>query len=264
MYYQQKAGALRIYIVVVAVSIALMTYQSTSGPLRMFSVVGTLIEWTNSITRGITSGTSTLIRAVSLNESELRSLKEEVQQAETMKQQYVEVMLQNERLRALLEMPASGLRRVAAARVISRGSARWSNIFIIDKGSSQGIRKDMVAITPAGLAGKVRSVTSGTAEVLLVDDSRFSVAVRLQKSRTEAVLTGEGRGKASLKYVPVDVAVESGEQVVTSGLDALFPPGIYAGFVTSVKTDENEIFHEIEAVNAVDTSRVEEVVIVAR
>lgn len=264
MYYQQKAGALRIYLVVAAVSGLLMTYQSTSGPIRMFSFVGATIEWTNSITKGISLGTSTLMRAVSLNESELRALRAEAEQSETMKQQYMEIMLQNERLRALLEMPVSNMRRIAAARVISRGSDRWSNVFVIDKGSAHGIRKDMVAITPVGLVGKVQSVTNNTSVILLVDDMRFSVAVRMQQARTEAVLTGDGRGSAKLKYVPVDVPVESGEQLVTSGLDALFPQGLFAGFVTGVRTDENEIFHEIEAVSAVDTSRVEEVVIVAR
>lgn len=264
MYYQQKAGALRIYLVVAAVSGLLMTYQSTSGPLRMFSFVGSAIEWTNSITKGIALGTKTLIRAVSLNESELRALRAESEQSEAIKQKYIETMLQNERLRALLEMPVSNMRRIAAARVISRGSDRWSNLFVIDKGSAQGIRKDMVAITPVGLVGKVRSVTGNTSEILLVDDMRFSVAVRLQKERTEAVYTGSGRGSGKLKYVPTDVLVESGEQLVTSGLDALFPPGIFVGFVSEVRTDDNEIFHEIDAVSAVDTARVEEVVIVAR
>jgi len=60
------------------------------------------------------------------------------------------------------------------------------------------------------------------------------------------------------------VPVTSGTPLVTSGLDALFPPGILVGSVSSVETDEDQLFHSVSALPAVDLNRLEEVTIVTR
>jgi len=124
---------------------------------------------------------------------------------------------------------------------------------------------DMAAITPQGLCGKVVSVSDTYSVVLLVEDARFSAAIRTEKGRKEGVFSGSGLGNPGLlKYVGVDQTVEIGEAVLTSGLDALFPPGIPVGMVEEVITDEKDLFHQITITPFVDTTKVEEVQIVTR
>ncbi len=121
----------------------------------------------------------------------------------------------------------------------------------------------MAAITPKGLAGKITSVSDSYAYLLLLNDINFSAAVRLQGSRTEGVLSGTGSRKCVLKYVPFEDAVKTGDIVITSGLDMLFPPGIPVGYVT--KADSNAgggYFQYIEVQPFQDSAKIEEVVIV--
>ena len=97
----------------------------------------------------------------------------------------------------------------------------------------------------------------------MLNDSRFSVAVRLQDSRAEAVLSGTGSG-AVLKYLGTDVPVSEGDMLVTSGLDALFPTGINVGEVRRVRTHAKELFHQVEVAPLADLHRLEEVIVVNR
>jgi rod shape-determining protein MreC len=144
------------------------------------------------------------------------------------------------------------------------GTGRWSNTYVIDKGTDDLVEKDMAVVTQEGLLGKVQEAYGTYSVVLLIDDARFSAAVKLQSMRTEAVLSGTGLNQCEVKYVAADTDVRAGEALVTSGLDGLFPPGIPAAFITEVETTEGALFHRIKAVPLIDTRKVEEVLIIKR
>ncbi|MEJ2254664.1 MAG: rod shape-determining protein MreC [Nitrospirota bacterium] len=186
-------------------------------------------------------------------------------EALTLKEQRLsEVLAENRRLRALLDLKDLAPGFVAAAQVVSRGNDRWSNTFIINKGGQSGVRGNMAVITPAGLLGKVQETQGDYARVLLIDDTRFRAAVRIEGTRSEAVLAGAGIRRCVLKYLDIDTPVKEGDVIVTSGLDAMFPPGIKVGEVKSVTTNTKELFHRVVVTPFVDTRRVEEVVVVKR
>lgn len=248
----------------VITSVLLMTYQSHKGALRPF---GFLTHYLNSVNRVILSVDSSIkgtIRKITLREEEFKELREEIRTLRLKEQGFQEVLIENQRLRTSLSLKERLSGYVAASKVISRGSGRWSNTFVIDKGMTDGIEKGMAVITPEGLLGKIHGVQDSTSSVLLIDDMRFSAAVRLQTSRSEAVLSGAGPGQCVLKYVQSDTEVKEGETVVTSGLDTLFPAGISAGYVSKVSTNKEKLFHDIKVTPFVDTRKVEEVIIVKR
>lgn len=121
----------------------------------------------------------------------------------------------------------------------------------------------MTAITPKGLAGKVASAADSFAYLLLLNDINFSASVRLQGSRAEGVLSGTGSRSCILKYVPFEETVKTGDIVITSGLDMLFPPGIPVGYVTKVDSKTGGgYFQYIEVLPFQDTTKIEEVAIV--
>lgn len=180
------------------------------------------------------------------------------------KQHYTEVTQENLRLKEILALKAQEHSFVAAAKVVSKGYDRLLNLVIIDKGRKDGIEKGMAAITPKGLAGKVYSVKEGYSEVLLLKDTNFSAAVRLQNSRTEGVISGTGYSICALRYIPPEENVEGGEVVVTSGLDGVFPPGLFVGIVGSVKKEGVEFFQHIEVLPFQSAAKLEEVVILKK
>ena len=122
----------------------------------------------------------------------------------------------------------------------------------------------MSAITQQGLAGKVSAVRNDYSDIMLLTDPNFSVAVRLQESRYEGVLTGTGLRYCVLKYVPSETPVKEGDIVITSGLDGIFPQGLPVGRVTKVRTEGIEFFQYIEVVPFQATWKIEEVLIVGR
>jgi rod shape-determining protein MreC len=222
------------------------------------------INWINDSYTSATGYIDDTFTKYTFRDEELRRLRSELNSARLKEQRHEELLLENQRLKEVLGMKKTLSGYVAAARVISKGSARWSNAFVIDKGTDDLVEKDMAVVTADGLLGKVQEAHGSYSVVLLIDDSRFSAAVRLEGSRAEAVLSGAGLNRSAVKYVDASTGVTQGEALVTSGLDGLFPPGIPAAFVTSVETTEGALFHRIEAMPMVDTRKVEEVIIVRR
>jgi|Deesub1362A_J573_1020465.scaffolds.fasta_scaffold00268_7 rod shape-determining protein MreC len=256
---------LRLFLLLVVISVLLMTYQSQKGILRPFGFLSHGLNSLNNAIVSLTFSVEKTFKKFTLREKELEDLRNELQQLKQKEQAFEEVFRENQRLRQLLSLKKRERKYVATARVIARGSDRWTNTFIIDKGRKDSIKKNMTVITPEGLLGKIQEVEDSYSSVLLIDDPRFSAAVRLQGSRTEAVLSGTGTKRlCKLKYVSTDTRVAEGEIIVTSGLDSLFPPGIKAGYISKISTDEEKLFHDIQVIPFVDTTKVEEVIIIKR
>jgi len=254
----------RLFLAVLAASILLMAFQGRTGPIRPFGSASSPINYVNLLITDVGHRAGEGVRKITLRDEEVKALQREARLLRLSARRLQEIMLENERLRTALDLMDNEPRYVATARVISRGSDRWSNTFIVDKGRDDLVEKDMVVVVPEGLLGKVTEAGDSFSRVLLIDDPRFSVAVRLERSRTEAVVSGEGFGRLRVKYVGTGEAVEKGEAIVTSGLGGLFPQGIGVGFVAHVETDEEELFHDIEAVPFADTRKAEEVTIIRR
>ncbi|MGW8272793.1 MAG: rod shape-determining protein MreC, partial [Thermodesulfovibrionales bacterium] len=174
---------------------------------------------------------------------------------------YNEIKAENERLRGILVLKERQTTFVATARVISRGADQSVKSYVVDKGTSDGIEKDMVVIVADGLVGKVLRTWQDLAEIIVINDSSFSVSVRLGQSRVEGVLTGNGRN-CQLNYVSNEVPVSKGDELITSGLDRLFPPGIPVGTVSAVQKTSPELFQNIYVEPHVNTARLEEVMII--
>lgn len=253
-----------LFLSLLAASVVLMTYQSQMGVIRPFGFLSYPLNFVNETIMFLDTSVKETLKKYTLREEELKALRSEVRDLRMREKALGETALENQRLRNLLSLKEQTVNYVAAARVIARGADRWAETFVIDRGSNDGVEKDMAVVTADGLVGKVLHADRSYSTVLLLEDTLFSAAVRLGQSRAEAVVSGRGPGKCALKYIGADIEVREGEPVVTSGLDALFPPGIGVGFVSKVSTNENELFHAVEVTPFVNTRKVEEVIIVRR
>ena len=140
-------------------------------------------------------------------------------------------------LKAVLDLAGRGNYKVAAARVIARGSASsFSQTITIDAGSSSGIRSDMTVISQNGLVGVVKSTTSSTAIVLLTSDPSFRVGVRIARNQSVGVLSGLGSTSYSLVLLDPSGTIKTGDILVTNGSEGNRPfvPGVPVGVVVGV------------------------------
>ena len=140
-------------------------------------------------------------------------------------------------LKAVLDLAGRGNYKVAAARVIARGSAsNFSQTITIDAGSSSGIRSDMTVISQNGLVGVVKSTTSSTAIVLLTSDPSFRVGVRIARNQSVGVISGLGSTSYSLVLLDPSGTIKTGDILVTNGSEGNRPfvPGVPVGVVVGV------------------------------
>jgi len=252
-----------LFVILVIISFILMTYQSRKGHLPANIFLHNLLNNTHMATKSLSDSVKRPFERMALNEKENIKLQKRIDELLMEREKYQEALIENKRLKELLKLRESLRNHITSAKVIARGVDHWTNTLIIDKGLKDGIEKDMSAITPKGLAGKVISVSDSYSQLLLISDINFSATVRVQETRKEGVLSGTGTRKCILKYIPYEEEIKTGDIVITSGLDSLFPPGIQVGYISKVDNKgTGGHFQYIEVIPFQDDTKMEEVIIV--
>src|SRR4051812_36900567 len=151
-----------------------------------------------------------------------------------------------------------------SARVYQRSPSSWYQTALINKGSSDGIRVDQPVINSAGLVGKVKAVSDGNAQILLLTDDDFGVSAKVAKTQDTGVI-GPVQGTPGdllLDLVPKATNIRPGDLVITAGtttarLPSPFPPGIPIGEVKRIDPGEGELDRRIHVAPAADISRLD-------
>jgi len=177
-------------------------------------------------------------------------------------QQLSEQAAESLRLRALLEFKNQLPFQTVAAEVIASSPGENSNAIFIGKGADAGFTSDLAVITPEGVVGKTIAVFSHSSQVLLLTDPSSGVGVMLEKTRVQGVLKGDSQNLCLIRYIMNEEPVSSGEAVLTSGLDQIYPKGLRVG--TIVGTSAGNIYKNVEVKPAADLSRLETVLVVLK
>jgi rod shape-determining protein MreC len=227
--------------VVLAAQVLLLAVQIRNQPrgrlLRVWSVslispLGRAGSWSVTRVRGAWHHYIALRGARRENEE----LRQEVADLRLRVQQLEARAADADRLAALLQFSKAHTETpMLAARVIGAGVDAASQIIYIDRGSRDGVHRNMGVITPDGVVGKIIEVFRNTSQVLLVTDKDSGVGAMLADSRIQTPAGGTGEPWLVLKYLDNDNKVEVGAPVVTSGMDRIFPPQIPVGKVAEVK-----------------------------
>ncbi len=146
---------------------------------------------------------------------------------------------------------------MVSARVIGGSADSASQTIYLDRGERDGIRKNMGVITPDGVVGKVIESYKDTAQVLLLTDKDSGVGAMLVESRLQGPVGGTGEPLLIMKYIPNDDNVNSGERVVTSGMDRIFPRDLPVGTIAEIKAGNP--FKQLRVKPAASLERLEEV-----
>jgi rod shape-determining protein MreC len=259
-----KKRALTLFAVYMSAAIILMTYQRLNGPFIPLFYLKYPIVYANDAMTLMANAVKKPIFMLFAMKKENARLTSEVERLTLMKERYEEAITENERLQQLLGVREAQPGYVATARIISTKPDKWSQMMVVNAGSADGVGKDMAVRTTAGLIGKVLHAGRNAATVLLLTDINSSVAVRLQNSRLEGILSGTDSDVCILKYISSDVEVAVGDVVITSGLDELFPSEIPVGVVALVKRDPTSLFQIVQVKLYADPHASDEVMIVQR
>ncbi|MGO9319134.1 MAG: rod shape-determining protein MreC [Terracidiphilus sp.] len=170
---------------------------------------------------------------------------------------------QGERLQALLDFQQRYIYKTVAAQAIGTSGSDSSRVFYLDKGSSDGLDRDMAVITPDGIVGKVREVFPHSAQVLAINDQTSGAGVILQNTRIRGILRGDAAGRPQIIGILADQRIQPGEKVLTAGGDLVFPRGLPVGEVVRVMQDpDRDSFIDVIVKPAAHLDRLDEVLVI--
>jgi rod shape-determining protein MreC len=210
------------------------------------------------------------IRQLNAAREELDAARARLQDADRVTREIVELRRQNATLREQLDLAQSLPPDRIAAEVVARDTDNLFSTLTINKGSRQGVRPGMPVVAyqgdMEGLVGKVLSVGPGASQILPLYDPQCLVSARLDSTRDEGLVRGEGKDHATvlLQYVKkiAKNAIQYGDLVVTSGLGGLYPKGINLGRIRDIKALAYETSLEIEVEPIVNFDRLEYVFLI--
>jgi len=148
-----------------------------------------------------------------------------------------QLVAENQQLRQLLAMRERTAIRSAVAEVLYDARDSFSRKLVLDKGQQSGVIAGQPVIDASGVVGQVTRVYPLSSEVTLITDRRSTIPVEIRRTGERSVaFGGSPDGTIELRYLRTSADVREGDQLVTSGLDGLFPPGLPVGTVRSVET----------------------------
>ena len=211
---------------------------------------------------GDTAGSIRQLRAV---REELTAARARLQEVDQVTREIIELRRQNAVLRGQLDFAQTLPPERIAAEVIARDTDNLFSTLTINKGSRHGVKKGMPVVAyqgdMEGLVGKVVLVGPGSSQVLPMYDPQCMVSARLDSTRDEGLVQGEGkdRGTVVMSYVK-KIAKEKiayGDLVVTSGLGRLYPRGINVGRIRLITARPYETSLELQVEPIIDFDRLE-------
>jgi len=152
---------------------------------------------------------------------------------------------ENARLRALLQLAPQVGARAVPAEVQYDAHDPFTQKIIINRGASQGIGNGSPVVTEDGLLGQVTRVFPWQAEVSLLTDKDHAVPVEIVRTGLRSVAYGTlGGYLLDLRFVPVSADVMVGDELVTSGLDGVYPQGLPVAKVVRIdRVSDTEFMH---------------------
>lgn len=154
-----------------------------------------------------------------------------------------ELRQENAELRGLLGAGRRTTLGYVAAEIRRVDLNPFSHRVLINRGSRDGLVSGQPVIDAHGLVGQVDEVFLHSARVILLTDPDHALPVRIERTGLRTIAYGSGlNAEMRLTDLPMNVDLEPGDVVLTSGLDGVFPPGLPVGWIESVERPAGESF----------------------
>ena len=216
---------------------------------------------------GDTAGSIGQLRAAREELAAARARLEEMGQAT---REVLELRRQNAALLEQLNFTQKLPPERIAAEVIARDTDNLFSTITINKGSRHGVKRGMPVVAwqgdIEGLVGKVVLVGPGSSQVLPLYDPQCIVSARVDTTRDEGLVTGQGKDRGTLvmndlKKIAKD-KIGYGDLVVSSGLGGVYPKGINIGRIRDITAPAYETSLVLQVQPIIDFDRVEYLVLI--
>lgn len=169
-----------------------------------------------------------------------------------------EMRQENENLRHLVSALAATTDHVVTTEVIGRPADPFSRRIQIAAGALDGVQVGMPVIGPFGVLGQVSRTVSHQSEVTLISDHKSRISVINNRTGQIFLLTGTGdSGLLTVAFAQPSADLQPGDELVTSGLDHLYPKAVLTAIVKSSTYVPGEAYRRVEATAAADLTDVQ-------
>lgn len=222
---------------------------------------------------GINKTGSAVVDAVNHVESLRKAQKEneELKQQVMELQQEISLMQQDkyevDQYRELFELSDQYKNyEMTGANVIAKDSGNWFHSFIIDKGTNDGLSKDMAVLAQGGLAGIITSVGSSSSRVMAIIDDDSNITAMSMGMKESCMVSGDlelyEEGRLRFMYADKDASIAKGDKIVTSNISTKYLPGLLIGYVDEIKTDANNMTKSGTLIPYVDFTHLDTVLVI--
>jgi rod shape-determining protein MreC len=179
-------------------------------------------------------------------------------------QQLKALEAENVQLRNLLAARERLPVKLRVAEVLYAARDPFTRKVIIDRGSQNDVQPGQPVVDDRGVVGQVTRVYPWLSEVTLVTDKGQFVPVQNVRNGLRAVIGGTGSdGTLELRFVPLQADYQSGDELVTSGIDGVYPAGLPVAKVTQVERSAAQLFARITCIPLGGVANYNQVLVVA-
>lgn len=175
---------------------------------------------------------------------------------------------ENERLKDLLGLAeARPELHYQSAQVVRRSAYNWSSTLTINQGTLGGVGVNDCVIDQYGyLIGVVTEAGLNSCVVTTILDPDLELGGRIARTDEAAILEGDFtlmlEGLLRLSFLPEEARLVTGDQVTTSGLGGVYPPGLVVGSVRTLCVEEDGVSRYAQVQPAADIAGVEYVYVI--
>ncbi len=143
---------------------------------------------------------------------------------------------ENAQLRALLGARERTATPSVMAEVLYDTRDPYTRRLVIDRGLQHGVLAGQPVIDALGVAGQVTRALPLSAEVTLLTDRSAAIPVEIARTGQRSIaFGGAAPGLLELRFLSADSGLVEGDELVTSGLDGIYPPGLPVGKVLRIE-----------------------------
>lgn len=145
---------------------------------------------------------------------------------------------ENEHLHSLMDVKQRATYPMQMVEIIYVDRDVFKRKIVVDKGSQANIQVGQAVMDDVGVVGQVTRVHPWLSEVTLVTDKDHAVPIQVLRTGLRAVVFGSGDiSSMSLRYMPISTDIQVGDELVTSGIDGVYPAGLPVAKVTKIERD---------------------------
>jgi len=150
---------------------------------------------------------------------------------------------------------------ITTASIVGKNPGNWFNIFTINVGENQGIKKDSIILDSNGLVGKIHEVGGNWSKVISIIDNNSSVSFQIMRDSTlQGIITGSITSEITGYLFDPLADIIVGDKIITSGL-GIYPKGIVIGEIVEVNKSEDHLLKTIKVEPSVNFKRITKVLV---